>query len=71
MHTKPAYDTGLDEGIRYGWIESLDWILGVIDEEIDYQEESVSGTTQTASVLYRIHAVANGRRRELIQNGDG
>lgn len=69
MHTKPAYDTGLDEGIRYGWIDALDYVLTVLNEEIDYQEESVSGSTHTASALYRMQTIFSHRRKEWMLHG--
>lgn len=69
MHTKTAYETGLDEGIRYAWIEALDYVLAVLNEEIDYQEESVSGTTHTASAMYRLHTIFSSRRKEWMLSG--
>lgn len=66
MQTKTTYETGLEQGIRYAWIESLDWVLGVLNDEIEYQEESISGTTQAASALYRIRNIASHRRKEWM-----
>lgn len=59
-----AYEKGLDEGVRYGWIESLDYVLTVLNEEVDYQEESAYGTVHTISALYRIIRIMDHRRKE-------
>lgn len=66
MQTKTTYETGLQQGIRYAWIESLGWVLEILNEEVDYQEESESGTMHTASALYRILNIVSHRRKEWM-----
>jgi len=64
MHTKPAYDTGLDEGVRHGWIEALGYVLTVLDDEIQFHKENWEGApTSPTTYLDRLHLIFSHRRK--------
>jgi len=69
MHTKPAYDTGLDEGIRYGWIEALDYVLTVLNEEIAYCKDNHEFYSSPTYGLDRMHTIFSSRRKEWMLHG--
>lgn len=56
-------------GYEQGWTDALDYVLTVLNEEIDYQEESVSGSGRAASALYRLQTIFSHRRKEWMLYG--
>lgn len=63
------YEFAARIGTRDGWIDALDYVLTVLNEEIDYQEESVSGSGRAASALYRLQTIFSHRREEWMLHG--
>lgn len=67
MHTKPAYDTGLDEGVRHGWIEALEYVLTILNDEMNHQGEK--GEVEAEKALYRLATIFSHRRKEWMLDG--
>ena len=60
------YETGLEQGIRYAWIESLEWVLEVLDDEIVYCEQNHEFYSSPTYGLERMHAIFSSRRKEWM-----
>lgn len=52
-------------GQRDGWIASLDWVIGVLDEEIQFQIDHGKAYSQGESIksLERLQMIYNNRRK--------
>ena len=66
MQTKTTYETGLEQCIRYAWIESLEWVLGVLNDEIVYCKDNHEFYSSPTYGLERMHTIFSSRRKEWM-----
>lgn len=60
-----------NRGQRDGWIESLDWVLEVLNDEIQFHEnDGIMLDSAAVKSLDRIHRIVSHRRKEWMLSGE-